>query len=764
MKSRPTVVEITAAYHPPYRAAALATLAVWLLYALTLSPTTWFWDTSEYIATAHIVGIPHPPGNPVFVLLARAWEVLLAPFPLSTAVRINLFSATMSALAHGCWFLLAHRILAYFNHDRWFRLIGASTAVLVSATAFTVWHQSNVNEKVYTVSLFTIALLSWLVFHWRDNLGQGKDDNLLILLIFILALSVGNHLMAFLAAPALLLFILLVHARALKNWRLYAFGSLAVVVGLSAHLFLPIRAGLHPVINEASPTCPSVGSAMVSILTLGRAGCDNLSDALSRKQYDKPSMFDDPVQAFAGNPGVPRSPRQMVSQAANYLQYFDWQWGRSVAGNNAWFGGFRPLLTLLFVGFGLLGAAQHFKHDRRSFWYLAVLFITLSAGLTFYLNFRYGYSAPLDVGANAREVRERDYFFIVSFSLWGLWVGIGLAALWHRLAARRKAARSRGLAAAVLAFALLPLVLNFDWANRRHDWSARDFAYNLLMSVEPYGVLFTNGDNDTFPLWYAQEVEGVRRDVTVIVMSYLGTPWYPKQLRALTAPCGPGQVPASDPTLIICQRPFEPGRSPSFYAAPTAPTRSILALDDAQIEQVVNTPPFLLQRTQPFVAGNIQTTVRQGEVMAAPDIFLGHIIVNSLGDRPIYFASTTDAYRELNLGAHIVRQGLAYKLVNGTAQPDVARGIVPMPQELAQATGALLDLPRTAALVDSIFVHHPGFPDNFGAWVDPATQQIPLYYAYTHWALAQGYAVLGSEPRTQHHIAQGNRFFNLSQR
>ena len=131
MTSRPTVVEITAAYHPPYRAAALATLAVWLLYALTLSPTTWFWDTSEYIATAHIVGIPHPPGNPVFVLLARAWEVLLAPFPLSTAVRINLFSATMSALAHGCWFLLAHRILAYFNHDRWFRIIGARVACRV---------------------------------------------------------------------------------------------------------------------------------------------------------------------------------------------------------------------------------------------------------------------------------------------------------------------------------------------------------------------------------------------------------------------------------------------------------------------------------------------------------------------------------------------------------------------------------------------------------------------------------------------------------
>ena len=88
-------------YRPAYLAATVAGLAVFALYALTLSPTTAFWDTSEYIATAHIMGIPHPPGNPAFVVLARAWEVLLAPLGLSVAVRVNLFSALMGALAHG---------------------------------------------------------------------------------------------------------------------------------------------------------------------------------------------------------------------------------------------------------------------------------------------------------------------------------------------------------------------------------------------------------------------------------------------------------------------------------------------------------------------------------------------------------------------------------------------------------------------------------------------------------------------------------------
>jgi hypothetical protein len=120
-------------------------------------------------------------------------------------------------------------------------------------------------------------------------------------------------------------------------------------------------------------------------------------------------------------------------------------------------------------------------------------------------------------------------------------------------------------AAPVLVLALIPLFANWSVGGPQLRLRARDWAYNLLMSVEPYGVLFTNGDNDTFPLWYLQEVEGLRRDVTVIVMSYLNTPWYARQLRDLTQPCPPGVSAADDPTRIICQRPYEPDRGPAFY-------------------------------------------------------------------------------------------------------------------------------------------------------------------------------------------------------
>ena len=756
-------------YKPPYLAAGIATAAVWALYAFTLAPTTAFWDASEYIATAHMMGIPHPPGNPLFVVLARAWELLLAPFGLSVAVRINLFSATMSALAHGFWFLLVYRILSDFSASRVFRLVGASAAVLVSASAFTVWNQSNVNEKVYTVSLLTIALLSWLAFLWRDHLGEGKDDNLILLMIFILALSVGNHLMAFLAAPALVVFILLVEPRTLANWKLYAFGVVVAVIGLSVHLYLPLRAALDPVINEADP------STMQALM-----------ESLGRKQYDKPSMFVNPT-----DPRLPRDIGLFVLQIVNYLQYFDWQWARSIAGTIPVFGGVRPIVTVLFGLLGVYGAINHWRRDRISFAYFATLLATLSLGLVFYLNFKYGYSIAVEQYPNREmhEVRERDYFFIVSFSLWGLWAGIGIAALWQRMAQRfgdaAEPTRNALLRASpLLAIALIPLVLNWSWASRRNDYAARDWAYNLLMSVEPYGVLFTNGDNDTFPLWYLQEVEGIRRDVTVIVMSYLNTPWYAKQLRDLTTPCAPGQDPASDPTRIICQRPFDPERAPPFYRgamvradqpAPQQPdsvppgqrppTESILPITDAQIDEVAGTAPYLVQQPQAFSAGRIQSTLRAGSVVLPADVFMAFIINNSLGDRPIYFASTTQAYEVLSLKPFLVRQGVALKLHDGPPQADPARGIYEFPPgQLADVVGPYFDLTRTDSLLWNVFLHRGGIPDEWTHWADAPTQGIPFYYAYTHYGAAQAHLMRGDSARAQRHMERAEAWVELGQR
>ncbi|CAN5633660.1 hypothetical protein BH23GEM6_BH23GEM6_04340 [soil metagenome] len=743
-------------HRPPYVQALIAGVLVFMLYALTLAPTTHFWDTSEYIATAHILGIPHPPGNPLFVLMARAWELLLSPTGLSVAVRVNLFSALMSAGAATFWFLVVHRILTVFSPSETVRRVGAGAAVLLSATAFTVWSQSNVNEKVYTVSLFTIALLSWVMFLWRDHVeehrgvqgGRWHDDNAIVFVVFVLALSVANHLMAFLAAPAIVFLIFLVKPHVFVNWRIYAWSTLFLVIGLSVHLYLPIRAGLNPLINEADPTCASLGEALVSVLTFGNAGCADLSAALAREQYAKPPVTERLAPFWA--------------QMANYFQYFDWQWSRSLMGNFGYFAPARIPFTILFLALGGYGAVQHWRRDRISFAYIGTLFATLSVGLVFYLNFKYGFNQMQAMGLpfDLAEVRERDYFFLVSFSMWGLWAGIGLTTLWLRFTenfcGREKASL---MASPVMLVALLPLFLNWPYASRAGDYSARDWAYNLLQSVEPYGVLFTNGDNDTFPLWYLQEVEGIRRDVTVMVWSYLNTPWYVKQIRDLTEPCATPGDAEMDRTRIICQRVFDPAGAPAFYTEATYPTRTILPLTDADIDQATSFGFVQLPQNVVFEARGIQAQLAAGTFLPAADQFVLSIIRAAWGDRPVYFAATTNVHRKLGLDRFTARQGVAFKLI--TPEESQAEGMIPMPQDQS-IYGAFVDLPRSEALLWEQFIHRDLITRRH--WTDDATRGIPTYYAYAHFSVAQARQLLGDETQVNRNLDRYERWMELSER
>lgn len=756
VSTRAEIVATPAVHRPPYLWALAAAAALFILYAATLAPSTAFWDTSEYIATAHILGIPHPPGNPLFVLLARAWELLLSPLGLPVAVRINLFSAFMSAGAAFFWYLVVHRILVAFTDNETVRRVGAFAAVWVSGTAFTVWNQSNVNEKVYTVTLFTIALMSWLAFLWRDNVEEHRgqrnrrfhDDNAILVVIFVLALSVGNHLMAFLAAPALFVFLVLVKPRTLASWKLYPLMAGVAVLGLCVQLYLPIRANQDPVINEAAPKCENMVTAVLSSVTMGRyAGdCPDLASALRREQYQKPPM----TQRMAPFP----------AQMANFFQYFDWQWSRSLQGRQGYFAGARMPFTLLFLFLGLWGAWKHYERDRKSFWYIAVLLFTLSFGLVYYMNFKYGYVQQQVKGYPDSEVRERDYFYVITFSVWGLWVGVGLTALWLRLVEALGNRRSMVLAASpVMALALIPLLTNWKYASRVGDYAARDFAYNVLQSVEPYGVLITNGDNDTFPLWYLQEVEGIRRDVTVIVMSYFNTPWYVKQLRDITTPCRTPGAALADPTRIICQRPFEPDKAPKIYGNPRAPTRPILQLTDVQIEQITNSGGIMSTDDMGFEARGMAFRLPPNQEIYPAHQFVTLMLQGTWGDRPIYFAATTNTHLELGLVQQTSRQGLAYKMLdpNGTAN------LIPMPADpsIMQFTGGYFDLQRNVELMDRVFMFR-NMPER-AVWSDDATRNIPMQYYYAFAALATVADMRRDQAAVERYTQRAEAFQKLAQ-
>src|SRR3954451_7033115 len=154
-------------YRPSYLAAGIAAALVLILYVVTLAPSTAMWDTSEYIAAAYILGLPHPPGNPFFVLIGKFFSLL--PIASTIAARVNILAAVSSAVSAGMWFLITERVLVSWFPRRWQRILGGVLAALIGATAFTVWNQSVVNEKVYTVSLVGIAVISWLMIRWCDE-------------------------------------------------------------------------------------------------------------------------------------------------------------------------------------------------------------------------------------------------------------------------------------------------------------------------------------------------------------------------------------------------------------------------------------------------------------------------------------------------------------------------------------------------------------------------------------------------------------------
>ncbi len=620
---------------PPYVVAAAVSLAALILYILTLAPTTQFWDASEYVTAAHALGIPHPPANPFFVIVAHVWGLL--PLGAEYARRINLLAAVTSAATAGLWFLIGERWLrAIVAPDGWRRLAAVAGAV-IGATMFTVWNQSVVNEKVYTLSVLSIALTLWLTLRWADQPDATRRDHLLLAIIYLIALSATNHLMGILVAPAVLVYVLMTDPRALIRPRMLAAAVLVVIVGLSVNLFIPIRASLDPYLNQ--------GDAWT---------WENLRAVLTREQFGKPSVFENPMYPpGAENPG--RSLALIGQQYLNYWQYFTWQFGHD------WSDVAQGLLTVLFTGLGLLGARRHWLADRRSALAMSALLLTLTVALVFYLNFKWGYSQPY-TGLD-HEVRERDYFFVASFAAWGVWVGIGLAGVAEAVAARLPQ-RGWRFAAPVFGIALIPLLGNRLTASRTGETVARDYARDVLQSVDPYALIITTGDNDTFPLWHAQEVEGLRRDVNVVVLSLANTNWYLSQLQR--------RPPVPFPGAPV---PTTPWMSRSYLNGPAD-----------------TLPPYiLLDRAVTGTIGPIQVTL-DPRTMGRPflgrsDLAVIQIIKDQLGRRPIYFSSSTaNIPDQLGLSPYLVNEGLVRRLMPApvTATEDIrpveGRGFVNVPR------------------------------------------------------------------------------------
>jgi len=408
---------------------------------------------------------------------------------IGLALAINLLSAVSTAIACGIFSYLMQKWTA----QKYAALAGGILAGLMSS----VWLNANETE-VYAPSLL-VSLLLLLV---ADKARQSREARWYLLLAYLCGLGWSLQLSALVAAPAAFYLAFVARPdsadRSSPRPKFVTLGPAMIVValiGASATLFMLVRAQFDPAINQGNP---ATWQAFVDVIT--------------RKQYQPVAMF----------------PRQapFYIQLGNVFEYADWQiaLGRHPEAPPSWL---RTPFTVFYAILGVLGFIWHKRRHAPSWQAMMVLFITATLGVVVYLNMKaspsYG-EGFLPLGAT-HEARERDYFFALAFICWGVWAGGAAVRIFARLHPR---ARYAGIAVA-----FLPAVLNWSAVDRRSDavsHAARDSAMSILSSAPPRAVVFANGDNDTYPVWYLQQADGIRKDVTVVTIPLLGAQWYRQEL------------------------------------------------------------------------------------------------------------------------------------------------------------------------------------------------------------------------------------------
>ena len=507
--------------------------ALFAVYVATLAPGVTFWDAGEFIAAAHTLGIPHPPGTPLYVLVAHVWSRALGFLP--TAAATNLLSAVCTAAAGAvCAGLVA----------RWTgsRVAGAAAGLCAGAMS-TVWSSATETE-VYAASM----LLACLTMLAAERAHGPGDSRWRLLAAYGFGLAAALHVSALVAGPAAIWLGLRTgdadrpSEPVAPTLALGAAYAAAIAVGVAS-----VGAGAAAVALLAAalaaargrPRAPLAALPLLALPLAALVGASAIGFLIARAPHD-PAINQGNPSTLAALVGVVGRRQYAVAglwprqapvwlQAANFLEYVDWQVALGLAPGvtpSPW----RTPVTVAYLALAAVGFAWHRRRDRRSWEALTILEASASVGVLAYLNFKAGPSIGWGILPDSapHEPRERDYFFALAFWCWGLWAGMGGVALAARLRSRRRAVTA-GLAAAAL-----PVALNWRAMDRRRSPDAelpREFAQALIQSAPERAVLFVAGDNDSYPLWYLQQVEGLRRDVTTITMPLLGAEWYRAELR-----------------------------------------------------------------------------------------------------------------------------------------------------------------------------------------------------------------------------------------
>ncbi|MFZ4425958.1 MAG: protein O-mannosyl-transferase family [Saprospiraceae bacterium] len=338
--------------------------------------------------------------------------------------------------------------------------------------------------------------------------------------------------------------------------------------------------------------------------------------------------------------------------------------------------------------FGLLGVIYHYNKRKHDFLGLLFLFGITGIGIIIYAN-----QPP-------NEPRERDYVMVGSFFTFCIWIGLGVLALYEILQERLKLNNpvGAGLAGmAVMAAPLLMLTQNFDDMSRRDHYASRDYASNFLESCAPNAILFTYGDNDTYPLWYAQEVEGIRTDVRVVNLSLIAVDWYIDLLRrkvndspALKLSISSDAMRGSKRNQVLYPKlgedremslqqflkfigedhplPLQSGEFTESYM----PTQSVyLPVDRAAAQRA-----GLIGPADSVVVDRIPINLAGKDFLQKDDIAVLDIIASNLWERPIYFSVTTRPEKFFGLDNYMQLEGLGLRIVPVQSPSDQSFGLI----------------------------------------------------------------------------------------
>lgn len=623
-----------------------------VVYLMTVQRTLSLWDCGEFVACSYILGVAHPPGTPLFLLIGRVFSIL--PLSSDIALRVNLLSVFSSAAAAMVAYLVAVRLLLYLpgagkSAGRRLALyLSAATGALLFAFSRTNWSNS-VEAEVYALAMLLTFLIVWLSLRWYETRGNEVANRYLILIAYLSTLSIGIHMTVFLVMPAVFLFLILADESLRRDvrfwvtsvllflvavdimwffvtmivwlvislfmylnsksarWALALLITAAALVGYSSHAYVPIRAAQKPSINENNP--------------------DNLQrfrDYISRRQYGNESMLS-----------------KMFHRRALWANQFG-EFPR------IGFGGFLlqqyglpGIAFLLPLVLALTGIISLIKWKWKIGVYVAIMLLLFTIGLVLYMNFADGSRIDVFTGQDKLEVRDRDYFFTPGFILFGLCIGLGVFVVikWVADAIGERTGTPVGVALGLISL-LLPvaaLSANFHSNDRSGNYVPYDYAYNLLMTCPQDAILFTNGDNDTFPVWCLQEVYGIRKDVRVINLSLLQIDWYQLQMK------------------------YEKG-VPISFDDDHMTWVEVRSKVTGEMEYRPNKPYYdpLRKWSHPLAAFQDRET---GKLVTVAHLMIENIISTNNWKYPILFANSYPSEVAYPLAEHVIRRGTVYELV-----------------------------------------------------------------------------------------------------